>query len=275
MKKTFLFLLLLLNTTTRADVLDVRCGIPPLVSVVRAVGGERVRVGSLMDSSQDPHTYTPTPKSVAEARDADLFFSAGMPFERTVTEKLKAMNPQLSIVDLSEGIVDAGDPHIWMSLPALSSMADRIEQALSATDPEGAAVYRAGGEAYRRALAERHEALKNRLTPLRGITFYVYHPVFGYFARDYGLKQSAVELEGKSPSPRQLLELINRAREENVRVLFVQPQFNQRPARIIAERIGGIVLSVDPLAEDPVAVIKQCVEKLIEAYADKEPSPSY
>jgi zinc transport system substrate-binding protein len=275
MKRTFLFLILLPGAIAGADVLDVRCGIPPLLSVVRAVGGEQVRADSLMNSSQDPHTYTPSPKSVAEARAADLFFTAGMPFERTVADKLQAMNPQLSIVDLSDGIEEAGDPHIWMSLPALSAMAGRIERALAAADPGGAALYRSNCEAFQRQLTQRHEALTRKLAPLRGVTFYVYHPVFGYFARDYELKQAVVELDGKSPSPRQLLTLINRAREEDVRAVFVQPQFNQRPARIVAERIGGIVLSIDPLDEDPVAVIEQSAEQLIEAYANKKSSSSH
>jgi zinc transport system substrate-binding protein len=266
MKNRIFILITLLGAITQAAPLNVRCGIPPLTSVVKAVGGERVNVSSLMTGSQDPHTFSPSPKAVAGARAADLFFTVGMPFENTVVEKLKVMNPELQVVNLAEGITASGDPHVWMSLPVLAEMATVVEQALSRADPDGAEIYQSNGKAFQRQLAERHEALKLKLKPFQGVTFYVYHPVFGYFAQDYGLKQEAVELDGKTPSPKQLLGLIRRAREENVRIIFVQPQFSDKSARILAERIGGQVVPVNQLAEDPAAVIEQAAESIAHSY---------
>lgn len=126
----------------------------------------------------------------------------------------------------------------------------------------------------RRALIERHAAalqqeLKTadanfgkRLAGCRGMTFYVYHPAFGYFAGDYGLVQKAVEVDGKAPSPRQLAHLVEQARRDDVSTIFVQPQFPRRSARILASRIGGRVISVNPLSRDSLAVLRQAVEAL-------------
>jgi zinc transport system substrate-binding protein len=221
-----------------------------------------------MNSSQDPHTWSPTPKAVAGVRDADLFFTVGMPFEETVAQKLAGMNSGLRVVNTAAGLDTTSDPHVWLSLPGLSGMAGVVEKSLTQADPANAALYQQNYAVYQRKLSEKHAQLKQQLAPLHGHTFYVYHPVFGYFAKDYGLKQSVVELEGKSPSPKDLLGMVNQARKEQVRVVFVQPQFSQRPANIIADRIGGTVVPLNQLSEDPVGVIEQAADVLTETYAN-------
>ncbi|QHI68344.1 metal ABC transporter solute-binding protein, Zn/Mn family [Tichowtungia aerotolerans] len=269
MKKNLFTVIVGISLSAQAAELNVWCGIPPLVSVVRSVGGERVEVGSLMDDRQDPHTWSPTPKAVAGVRDADLFFVVGLPYEQTVSQKLTGMNSGLRVVNAAAELDAASDPHIWLSLSNLSAMADVVERSLAQTDPAGAEIYRQNCAAYQQTLTEKDAQLKQKLNPLQGRTFYVYHPVFGYFSQEYGLKQGVVELDGKSPSPKDLLGLVNRAREEQVRVVFVQPQFSSRPAQIIADRIGGTVVPLNPLQEDPVAVIEEAATALEETYANR------
>jgi zinc transport system substrate-binding protein len=83
-----------------------------------------------------------------------------------------------------------------------------------------------------------------------GLRFMVFHPAWGYFARTYKLKQIPIELEGKAPKPAQLQNLIVRARRDKIKVIFVQPQFSSKSARLIAAEIGGRVIVADPLAAD-------------------------
>jgi zinc transport system substrate-binding protein len=78
----------------------------------------------------------------------------------------------------------------------------------------------------------------------------VFHPSWGYFAHAYGIKQVPIEIEGKEPKPAQLRELIERAREDGIQFVFVQPQFSARSAKLIAREIRGQVVFADPLAED-------------------------
>ena len=85
---------------------------------------------------------------------------------------------------------------------------------------------------------------------MEGRSFFVFHPSFGYFADDYGLEQVAVETGGSEPSARQLARLIREARDAEVRVIFVQPQFSRKSAETIASEIGGAVVPIDPLARD-------------------------
>ena len=92
----------------------------------------------------------------------------------------------------------------------------------------------------------------------------VYHPVFGYFADRYGLKQLPVEVEGKEPSARQLSRLIERAKKENIRVIFVQKQFSTESAEVISRAIDGKVVTVDPLARDYVSNMRKIADVFAE-----------
>ena len=95
----------------------------------------------------------------------------------------------------------------------------------------------------------------------------VFHPSWGYFARDYHLKQVPIEIEGKNPKPAQLQELIEHARENEIRVVFAQPQFSAQSAKLIAREIGGQVAYADPLAEDWMANLREVAEKFKTALA--------
>lgn len=269
MKKLFFIALVGISLTAQAADLNVWCSIPPLMSVVRAVGGERVSVSCFMDGAQDPHTFSPSPKTVARAREADLFLTVGMPFETVVQERLSALSSGMQTLNLAENVEHGGDMHVWLSLRLLSQMGAELAAVMSELDPEGQAVYQSNLEQYQQKLDAMHRQLSQRLEPFRGTVFYVYHPAFHHFAKDYGLREQAVEMEGKTPSPKQLLSLIRRARKENVRLVFVQPQFDRRPAQIIAKKIGGRVVELNQLAEDPVSVLQQVAQEI--EYAAAQP----
>jgi zinc transport system substrate-binding protein len=89
----------------------------------------------------------------------------------------------------------------------------------------------------------------------------VFHPAWGYFAHAYGLKQVPIEIEGKDPKPAQLKELIQHARENGIKVVFVQPQFSTKSAELVAREIGGQVAFANPLAEDWMANLRQVADK--------------
>ncbi len=89
----------------------------------------------------------------------------------------------------------------------------------------------------------------------------MFHPAFGYFAHEYGLQQVAVEIEGKEPTARQLARLIKNAKEHDVKVIFVQPQFPKKNAENLAESIGGAVVPIDDLARDYVTNLEEIAKK--------------
>jgi zinc transport system substrate-binding protein len=104
--------------------------------------------------------------------------------------------------------------------------------------------------------------LRRKLAPLRGKTVFVYHPAFGYFLDEFGIIQEAVETGGKEPSPRVLGQLIEKARAEKVKVIFVQAQFPSEAARTAANAAGAELVSLDPLAADWLSNIRTMGEAL-------------
>jgi zinc transport system substrate-binding protein len=94
----------------------------------------------------------------------------------------------------------------------------------------------------------------------------VFHPSWGTFAHTYGLKQVPIEVEGKSPKPAKLKELIQRARSSRIKVIFVQPQFSSKSAQQLSKAIGGRVAVVDPLAQDWANNLRQVAEEFNNAF---------
>ncbi|MEA2040329.1 MAG: zinc ABC transporter substrate-binding protein, partial [Thermodesulfobacteriota bacterium] len=191
---------------------------------------------------------------------SQVYFRIGVPFEKVFLPKISRTLKNLNVVDTRKGVhlryfrpskgSQVPDPHIWLDPKQVKMQARTICDALTGLAPEHADKFEKNLQAFQSDLDNLDARLAKTLAPLKGQKIYVFHPAFGYFARSYGLIQVAVETEGKMPSPRQLSGLINKAREDNIRVIFVQPQFAKKDAETIARAIGGIVLPIDPLAGD-------------------------
>ena len=246
--------------------------------LVKRIGGPHVRVEALVQPGQDPHTFEPTPRQVVRLSNARLFFKVGMPFEEVLTEHIAAANERTAIVDTAAGIKrlkgvdpdEQGEPDPHVSARASAARADGCEHR------RGALCGRSGDardfHANQAALDAELDALDRRLgeslKPFRGQAFYVFHPAFGYFADAYHLRQESVEVEGKPPTPRQLVDLIRRARADQVKIIFLQPQFNQQAAASIAQALGGAAMPMDSLAYDVLKNLGEVAKKIAAANDD-------
>jgi len=265
--------------------LPVYVGVPPIADFVEQIGGEQVTVGVLVEAGQSPHFFEPTPRQMAALSKAKVYFSIDLPFERRIIEKMAPTYPELKFVDSSESVarrimnehgelerpehekdgapVDGElDPHIWMSPLLAKEIAANICEGLIGVDPANADFYKKNLEVFQHELDELHERIARQLAALRGRTLMVFHPAFGYFAETYGMRQAAVETGGREPSARQLRDLIERARRENVRVIFVQPQFPAGAAEAVAREIDGVVVQIDPLARGYMQNLERIADKI-------------
>jgi zinc transport system substrate-binding protein len=261
--------------------METFAGIPPLAWLVERIGGDHVHVEVLVQPGREPHTFEPTPRQVMALGRARLFFKVGMPFESRLVERMARGPGGLTVVDATEGIVkrtmvedhdeDAAgpDPHVWLSPPLLRTMAANVASALAGADPFHAADYRRRQADLATQIDAVHARIQQRLAPFRGQRFYVFHPAFGYFAEAYHLVQEPVEIEGKSPTPRQLFALVRQARSDGVRVIFLQPQFDPSSARAVARAIGGVVLPLDDLAKDVLVNLSDMAEKIAAADSNR------
>jgi zinc transport system substrate-binding protein len=246
----------------------VAVGIPPLAEFAEAVGGDRVRVTVILPAGADPHTFEPTPQEVVDISKSDLILAVGshLPFEDRLLQGLSGIQPTPTVVNLSEGIILIDqDPHDWLSLVNARSMVNITADAFCARDPEHCATYHTNRDVYLLKLQETDDRIRATLGRARTTTFLVVHPAWGYFAREYGLTQLAIEEEGKEPSAPELAQLVTTAREAGVRVVFVEPQFSTREAEILAVQINGSVEIIDPLARDYVDNLVHVAQVLQEA----------
>jgi zinc transport system substrate-binding protein len=160
------------------------------------------------------------------------------------------------------------DPHVWLSPLNAKVIAANICKGLQDADPAHARDYDRNLATLQTDLDAVHARIARTLAPLKGRAFYVYHPAFGYFADVYGLKQVAVEIDGKEPTARQLADLIARAKADGVRVIFVQQQFPSKSAEAVAQEIGGAVIPIDPLSKDYPAVLEDMAAKISAALSN-------
>jgi len=254
--------------------LNVTASILPQKYFIQKIGGNRVNVSIMVLPGANPATYEPKPRQMVNLSKAKIYFAIGVPFENNWLPKFAKTNPGMIIVKTQSGIQkipmkagghghpkaennpekavnQAKDPHIWLSPSLVMLQAKNILNALLEADPEGRTEYEANYRAFLQELKTLDMEIRKLLqTSGQNHRFMVYHPSWGYFARSYGLEQIPIELEGKQPSPRKLLELVQTAQKEGIKVIFVQPQFSEKSAETIAHAIGGKVVFADPLAED-------------------------
>ena len=243
----------LLSITSWAKVppLRVAVSIPPQSYFVDQIGGERTRVVVLLPPGANPATFEPKARTLLELARVKLYFRIHVPFENAWMEKFRAVNPAMRVVDTTQGMrVIEGDPHVWLSPDLVKHQAEIICRTLEALDPSGRKVYAANLASFKRRIKRLERVVRTRLAGVKRRTFLVYHPCWGYFARQFGLTQVAIEQRGKAPGAATMAEIIHLARQKGIHCIFVQPQFDVRNAQVIAQQIHGKLVFLDPLARD-------------------------
>lgn len=272
-----------LSTSLAADMpsgdIKVFVSIIPQAYFVQRIGGSYVDVEVLVGPGQSPATYEPTSKQMSRLGESQVYFRIGVPFEKVLLPKISSLFKNLRIVDTSAGVtlryfsrtdgMQVPDPHIWLDPKRVKIQARTIEQELSRLDPAHAEEFRRNLKAFEQDLDTLDRTIARILAPFKGERIFVFHPAFGYFTESYGLEQTAVEVEGKEPSPRQLSALIEKARAEQVRIIFVQPQFSRRNAQTIAREIGGAVVPINPLPADYLKELEVMAEEISEALSGR------
>ncbi|MDR3219381.1 MAG: zinc ABC transporter substrate-binding protein [Dysgonamonadaceae bacterium] len=225
-------------------------------------------VKSLVPAGTSPETYDPTPNQMAELAHSKAYFCIGpIGFENAWIDKLKKNFPQVNFFDNSEGIqfiasgalhrhegnrqytIHSGvDPHSWNSPREAQKIVRNMYEALLAIDPENEPVYTVNLQNLSDKIKEIDEKTALILKQSSQKAFIIYHPALTYFARDYGLTQYCIETDGKEPSPEQLKTLIETAKEQNIKTIFIQQEFDRKNAAVIAQETGCKLFVINPLS---------------------------
>jgi len=249
----------------------------PQKTFLDAIVGEHLSSEVMVGKGQSPHTYEPKPSQMSALEGAKVYFSIGVEFEDVWLPKFEAINKNLKIVDSGAGIEriemakheheehhdhdshdegmadehkhEGSDPHIWLSPANAKIISKNMLKGVVAIDPKNQESYEANYEKLIQKLDALDEEIKKILSDVpQNSKFIVFHPSFGYFAKEYGLVQVPLEIDGKTPKAKDIAKIIEEVKENSVKVVIAQPEFTEKYANIIAKESGAKVISISPLS---------------------------
>lgn len=221
-----------------------------LADTVRAVGGNRVEVASLLGEGVDPHTYRPTRADIARLGAADLIVANGLHLEAQLDETLKSLARSKPVLFAAakipqdrlladEEYKDRKDPHVWMDPKLWTAVVGAVRDALIERDPAGRAVYEAGAKAYVAELARLDDYARKILNtvPQSSRVLVTAHDAFGYFGRAYGFEVEGIQgLSTESEAGlKRIEELVALLVAKKIRAVFVESSVPERNIRALVE----------------------------------------
>jgi zinc transport system substrate-binding protein len=276
--KNYLYLSLILLFALSCNIVNenrptITVSIEPQRYFVEQIVGDKFRVNTIVPAGTSPETYDPTPSQMIELGKSTLYFKVGyLGFENAWGKNLEENNVDVDVINCSNNInliegenhsIEIGendeheghnhqgvDPHIWSSPKSALIMAENMLNALVVADEENQKQYRENFKKLETKIKDTDQKIRELLENAPVKSFIIYHPALGYLARDYNLTQYSIEFEGKNPSPQQLKVMIDFAREQGIRTIFVQKGFDMKNAESLAKEVGASIHSIDPLSYD-------------------------
>ncbi len=257
--------------------IDVAVSIGPEEQWVNAVGGDKVNVTLMVPPSADPHTYEPLPGQLKQISNAKMYAEIGSPleFETNYMNKIEAANPNMLIVNCSEGVTlipntaenesDTMDPHDWNDPKNAEIMVNNIYLGLVKVDPSDQAYFEKNRDNYEAQLEALDNYTTQTLKDKNGTNILIFHPAFGYYAKDYNLTQIAVMINDEEPSPQRIALLLNTAKADNIKVMYNEPQYDPSYMQSIASQVNGTVITVNDLDPNYIQNMKNAADAFAQA----------
>jgi zinc transport system substrate-binding protein len=259
-KRRYLLLTLALLTILHPGVsaagekITVAVTILPQAYFVERLGGKYVDVRVMIPQGVSPEAYEPTAQQLIAFSRARIYVKIGQeafPAEKKFLHILSEKSASVKVVGFPKDIKQIQeDPHIWLSPTAVKELAPKICQTLITIDPSNKSYYENNLSQFLKDVEGMVSRIKTILVGKEGRSFLVYHPAWGYFASEFGLKQMAIEKDGKPASALHLRRIVEEAKEKRIDVIFVQRGFDAKGARSVAREIRGRIIEVDPLEKD-------------------------
>ncbi|MDY3776266.1 MAG: zinc ABC transporter substrate-binding protein [Campylobacter sp.] len=161
------------------------------------------------------------------------------------------------------------DPHVWLNPVLAITMARNISDALIDMDKANKDFYLKNFQKLMNDLLAFDESAKNELAGLKNRKFVVYHPAWGYFAEHYDLEQISIERNGKEPKIDEMASTVKMIKDENIKVIFADPNRSQKSAQVLASQTGAKVELLDPLGYNLLENLKIAVRAIKDANSPK------
>lgn len=283
LKKIFFAAALLLASELIAKPVVI-ASIAPVEYLAKAVGGDKIEVQIL--AKGDVHSYEPKPNDMKAVAKARIFIAAGLEFEEAWIPRFKASAKNLVVVKSDAKIAKLkeergeqaeydekheahADPHVWLNPMLAITMARNISDALIDMDKANKDFYLENFQKLMNDLLAFDESAKESLAGLKNRKFVVYHPAWGYFAAHYDLEQISIERSGKEPKIDEMASTLKMIKDENIKVIFADPNRSQKSAQILASQTGAKVELLDPLGYNILENLKIAVGAIKDANSPK------
>ncbi len=263
--RRFILVFLLTSSILYANI-NAIVSIVPQKMFVEAIGGEKIDVTVMVKPGSPPNTYEPKPSQMRDISNADIYFTIGVPFEKVWLERFKSQNRDMQIVHTAKGVKKLEmkscscaddehhnhgkkDPHIWTTPKNVKIIAQNIYSSLIKQDRQNEEYFRANLDKFLQHADDTDKKIRAILGQQQR-KFMVFHPAWGYFAKEYNLIQMPIEIEGKEPKPKELKQLIQQAKKEGISAIFTAPEFSEKTAKQIANELKIPVIKISPLNEN-------------------------
>lgn len=212
------------NLNKNKEKVDIYTSIAPIKFIIDNITGEILNTATLIKPGSDPHTFEISAKELQLLANAKAYFSIDLPYEKTIVDKMTKQNIssfKVFSIELNEG----KDIHRWTSISKIKEISKEFVKALTELYPDKKNLFDTNYNVFIDKLNNLNEAIKYNIENSKIKTFLILHPALTYFAEDYGLNQISIEKEGKEPSLSDLIELGKRIKKDNIKFIFLQPEF--------------------------------------------------
>ncbi len=262
----------------KSEKIIVSVSILPQKFFVEKIGGDKVSINTLIPNGASPVLYEPNPLQMKNLEKSTVYFKVGHPnfaFEKRYFNEISNLDNNLQIVDMfsgvsyrefknehhhhsdeeshDENIMDKEihtDSHVWTSPENVKIAALNIFNILSKIDSKNTKFYKNNYDIFIEEIGLLQLRITNIFADTKTEKFLVFHPSWGYFADEFNLEQISVEVDGKQPSMKLLLSVIEEARENEIKVVFVQEGFSKSSAKVIAKELDASIITISPLTEN-------------------------
>lgn len=228
--------------------IDVTCTTGMVADMVRAIGGEKVRVTQLMGEGVDPHLYKASPGDVSKLDQADLVIYSGLHLEGKLSEIIERMSSRRRTWGVTDGMDPAKllrdesgtiDPHVWFDVALWGSGVPGVAGVLSAFDPSSKEFFEANARTYAKQLTELDQEAREAIAkiPAEKRVLVTAHDAFGYFARAYGLRVRSIQgiSTDSEAGLKEINELVRFLVDNKISAVFVENIISERNIRSLVE----------------------------------------
>ena len=273
--KTIIPVALLLTAVAlgaQAEPLNVVTTTSDLASIAKEVGGDRIVVESIARGYQDPHFVEAKPSFILKLSKAGLLVVVGRELEvgwlppliqQSRNTRIQPGGPGYLDASLTARILDIpttqitramgdvhpqGNPHYWLDPGNGRRIAQALQARLAQLSPADAGYFAQRYADFDRRLAEAEKRWDAALAPYRGTKVVTYHRSWPNFCERFGLDVIGyVEPKpGIPPSPAHTIELMATMKREGVKLLLVEPYFDEKTPNSIGRETGVPVLVLPP-----------------------------